>query len=91
MDLGGTVREFHCSMKAERVALGRPRMRKEIEVETLLTFAECNMSTSETARKLYCTHGTVKYRLGRIKERTGLDPHRFYDLVELVRRYNKGR
>lgn len=91
MDLGGIVREFHCSMKAERAALGRPRMRKEIEIETLLAFAECNMSTSETARKLYCTHGTVKYRLWRIKERTGLDPHRFYDLVELVRRYNERR
>lgn len=56
----------------------------EKDKRTVLAFAECDMNTAKTARKLCYHRETIKYQLTQIGIRTGLDPRRFYDLVKLV-------
>lgn len=57
---------------------------KRNEIETLLDFAKYDMNTYKTARETFFSYNTIAYRLGRVKEKTGLDPHKFYDLMKLV-------
>jgi carbohydrate diacid regulator len=61
----------------------------EEELETLLAYAENDMNVLRTAKEGFLHYNTVKYRLKRIKEKTGLDPHRFYDLMKLVQMAEK--
>ena len=56
----------------------------DLDIQTVLTFAESNMNISETAQKLFFHRNTVVYHLDKVKRVTGLNPHKFYDLVELV-------
>lgn len=56
----------------------------ELQKETILAFAECDMNYSETGRKTYVARNTLIYRLEKIHRVTGLNPKRFYDLVKLV-------
>ena len=57
----------------------------EIENSIILSFAENDMSATETARNLNYHRNTILYHLGRIRNKYGLDPQRFFDLVELVK------
>lgn len=57
----------------------------ETDKEIILAFAENNMNVCETARKSVYHRNSIDYHLRNIKHKTGLDPKRFYDLVELVR------
>ena len=50
----------------------------------LLVFADCNMSVRATAKKVYLSGTAVYTRFRRIKEKTGLDPLEFWDLVHLL-------
>lgn len=52
--------------------------------EVIKALAECNMSVGRAARELHYNRQTVYYRIGKIKEETGLNPLAFYDLVELL-------
>jgi carbohydrate diacid regulator len=61
----------------------------EDEVETLLAYAENDMTILRTAKEGFLHYNTVKYRLNRVKEKTGLDPHKFYDLMKLVQMAEK--
>lgn len=46
----------------------------------------CNsMNVGEVARQLFMHRNIVTYHLDKVKRQTGLDPRRFYDLVELVK------
>ena len=56
----------------------------ERQTEVILTLADCNMNTYETARRLYLHRTCVSYHISRIKEITGLNPLNFYDLIKLV-------
>ena len=49
---------------------------KEIEeyMETLRVFFESDLSISRAAEKMYVHKNTLKYRLGRMKDKVGLDP-----------------
>jgi DNA-binding PucR family transcriptional regulator len=62
----------------------------ELQKEIILTFALCDMNVSKTARKLYIHRNTVMFHFDKVKEKTGLDPHNFYDLIALVKMAKKG-
>lgn len=59
----------------------------ERDIEIIKAYAAHNMNVSATAKDLYMHHNTVIYHLGKIRAETGLDPRQFYDLVELVKRF----
>lgn len=44
-----------------------------------------SMNIGEVSRQLFMHRNTVTYHLDKVKRQTGLDPRRFYDLVELVK------
>lgn len=50
----------------------------------ILAYADCNMNMKETARYMGYSCGAIQHHLRQIKGKTGLDPHVFYDLVELL-------
>lgn len=52
-------------------------------VDTLVAYFGSNNGVEETARKLFVHKNTVKYRLQRIKELTGLDVKNFNDAMKL--------
>lgn len=56
----------------------------DIDVQVLLSFAENNMNASKTSSSLFLHRNTVVYHLEKAKRHTGLNPFRFYDLMELV-------
>ena len=56
----------------------------ETEREVVRTYAENNMSINATASKLFRHWNGVSYILGRVQEKTGLDPRKFFDLYQLV-------
>lgn len=55
----------------------------ETLLETLKAFFDNNLSISKTAQTIYVHRNTLLYRLGRVKEITGLDPKKFDDAVQL--------
>lgn len=56
----------------------------DAERETILAYAKCDMNVSATSEAVFTSRNAVDYRLQRIKEKIGLDPKCFYDLVKLV-------
>lgn len=56
----------------------------DVDVQVVLTFADNDMSVTETGRKLFLSRNTVKYHLESVGKKTGLSPLKFYDLVKLV-------
>lgn len=50
----------------------------------LLAFADNNMRVQSTARAVHYCPTNVEYHLVKIKRVTGLNPHKFHDLVKLV-------
>lgn len=44
-----------------------------------------DMNVTDVARAIFTHRNTVLYHLNKVKQQTGLDPRRFYDLVELVK------
>lgn len=55
------------------------------EIEIIRALADSNMNVCKTAKKVYMHRNTVEYHLQRVKTETGLDPHNFYDLAELLK------
>jgi hypothetical protein len=53
-------------------------------LDTLLAYCACDLSSRRAAEELYVHRNTVVYRLQRIAELTGLDPHSVADLMDLV-------
>jgi hypothetical protein len=47
--------------------------------------ANHNMNVTDVAHAIFAHRNTVLYHLNKVKQQTGLDPRRFYDLVELVK------
>ena len=50
----------------------------------ILALAECNMSANAASNQLFLDRSCVHYHIKRIKEITGKDPRKFFDLVDLV-------
>lgn len=58
----------------------------EQEAKVILALADSNMSRSAAAARLYLHRNTVEYHIAKIKNKTGLDAKRFYELYELTGR-----
>lgn len=69
--------------KALEINLGGREVRSGMR-ETLQAFADADMNVTQTAKDLHVHPNTLRYRLGRIRERTGRDPHTFHGLVDLI-------
>jgi DNA-binding PucR family transcriptional regulator len=52
--------------------------------ETLRTYLDSDLDVSRTAQALYIHPNTVRYRMRRISDLTGLDTQSFSGLVELL-------
>lgn len=59
-------------------------MNKE-DAHIVIAMANHNMNVTDVTRAIFAHRNTVLYHLNKVKQQTGLDPRRFYDLVELVR------
>ena len=59
-------------------------MNKE-DAHIVVAMANHNMNVTDVARAIFAHRNTVLYHLNKVKQETGLDPRRFYDLVELVK------
>lgn len=59
-------------------------MNKE-DAHIVVAMANHNMNATDVARAIFAHRNTVLYHLNKVKQQTGLDPRRFYDLVELVK------
>lgn len=57
----------------------------EQDFELILSFAANNMNCTNTGKAMYMHYNSIRYRLESIQRKTGLDPRKFYDLVELVK------
>lgn len=51
---------------------------------TLHAYADASMNLTRAAEALHVHPNTLRYRLRRIEERSGRDPHSFNDLVDLI-------
>lgn len=56
----------------------------DIERETILAYAKCDMNANATGKMIFASHNTVEYWLAKIFLKTGLNPKKFYDLIKLV-------
>lgn len=59
-------------------------MNKE-DAYIVVMMANHSMNVTDVARAIFAHRNTVLYHLNKVKRQTGLDPWRFYDLVELVK------
>ncbi|REE97692.1 PucR family transcriptional regulator [Thermomonospora umbrina] len=57
---------------------------RDVLVETLTTWLDCDGSASRAASRLYCHHNTVLNRLRRVEQLTGRSLNKPRDLVEVV-------
>lgn len=55
------------------------------DAHIVIAMANHNMNVTDVARAIFAHRNTVLYHLNKVKQQTGLDPRRFYDLVELVK------
>lgn len=56
----------------------------DLQKEIILSMADHNMNKAEVAKAIYFSRGGVLYQCDVIKQKTGLDPRNFYDLIKLV-------
>ena len=55
-----------------------------LDKEIIFALAECDMRPFRVPQKIYVSKGTVAYHIKKIKEKTGLDAKKFYDLCKLL-------
>ena len=65
-------------------------MLKDKDKAIILAMADNGMKWKVAAREIDLHPNTVNYRLGRIYDKTGLDPRNFYDLHKLVEMVREG-
>lgn len=56
----------------------------DMDVDTILAYAESDMNIEKASKILYCHRNTVISHLIKVWEKTNLNPKRFYDLVTLA-------
>lgn len=62
----------------------------ELEKIILRAYADCNMSIQMAGEKLHYHRNTVRYHLYQVQRKTGLNPRRFWDLVQLMEEVGDG-
>lgn len=61
-----------------------PKTLTQHEAELIVTMADCDLNQKRTGNKLYVGHTTIFYHIESIKNKTGKDPRKFYDMCELL-------
>jgi sugar diacid utilization regulator len=90
---GDTTRQL-VSEKGRHLQL-LPAKERDAAIETILAFSASNMSISAAASALGIHPNTVRYRLARVAQTTGLDPRTFpgladlHCIIELSRRHSR--
>jgi sugar diacid utilization regulator len=64
--------------------LAEDRLRGSVLAGTIRAFADADLSLRQAAQRLHVHPNTAHYRLRRIEERTGRNPRRIADLIELL-------
>lgn len=77
-------RENTCGYKFEYARQEIPTELIKCEAELIVTMADCDLSITKTANRMYVANGTVIYSIKSIKAKTGKDPRKFYDMCELL-------
>ena len=54
-----------------------------LRCEILIAFIDSGMNAAAAGKSLYLTREAINYHLRKVKEKTGLDPKNFHDLVKL--------
>ena len=57
--------------------------------EFLKELAKNNLNVSETARKMHYHRNSIVYHVEKIKEETGLNPVKFYDMIKLLHMFKE--
>ena len=60
-----------------------------LDKEIIRAFAQYDMRPYRVAKNIYVCKATVTYHAKKIKEKTGLDIRKFYDLCKLIEMINK--
>lgn len=60
------------------------------DIEIIRTYADCDMNIIAAAKKLYVHPNTIYYHFDKIRNKTGLRPNKFSDLVTLLSMIEKG-
>lgn len=60
------------------------KLTEEQKIETLNAMADYSMNIKDVANALFTHRNTIKYRINKIKDETGLDARKFRDLVKLL-------
>ena len=55
-----------------------------LDKEIILAFAKYDMKPYRVAKNIYVCKATVTYHVKKIKEKTGFDIRKFYDLCKLL-------
>lgn len=55
-----------------------------LAAEIIIALADNDLSITKTSIALYVHSGTVRYHLKKVRESTGLNPLKFYDLCKLL-------
>lgn len=57
----------------------------DVEKNIVLSYAENDMNETKTARAIHYHRNTIEYHFKKITEKYGLNPHKFYDLIKLIK------
>lgn len=57
----------------------------EQEIKIIIALAQNNMKVKTAARSIPASHQYIRYNVEKLKRKTGLDPHKFLDLMELYK------
>lgn len=60
------------------------------EAEVVRALAACDMRIGAAALVVHKNRNTVMYWLDQIRKHTGLDPRKFYDLIQLLQLAGEG-
>ena len=55
----------------------------EQEIRIIKALAENNMKVKTAAQSIPASHMYIRYNIDKLKRKTGLDPHKFFDLMKL--------
>lgn len=58
------------------------------EIEVIKSMCDCDMNVSRVAKKLHYHRDSIRYQIEKIKEKFGLNPQSFHDLVKLQKMIN---
>lgn len=62
----------------------------DIEISVIREMAKCDLNCNYAAKQMRRSRSGLQYYIRKIKQETGLDCRRFYDLIELLKMIDEG-